>query len=86
MLTLRYEGGGERVVHPHVLFRSAPGNVVLDGYQVAGDSSTPDALPDWRGFDLGRIDSAALSAHAFPVAPGYNPEAPKYAGGVLARV
>lgn len=87
---LKYDGdgGARRVVHPHCLFRSSAGNVCLDAYQVDGYSSTDnEPLPKWRQFDLVRIiDVDGDGSGPFPTAPGWNPEGPKYSGGIIACI
>lgn len=48
-----------RLVEPHVLGISG-GTVQILGYQIGGSSSSGGALPEWRRFDLGKMN--ALSA------------------------
>jgi predicted DNA-binding transcriptional regulator YafY len=81
---LVYRGAGTRVVHPHALYESR-GRVVLDGYQVAGESSS-GALPGWREFDLAQTSDVEPLGERFEIAPGFDPGALKYRGGVLAMV
>jgi hypothetical protein len=84
-LFLVYRGGGTRVVHPHALYRTTGGRVFLDGYQVAGESSSGE-LPGWREFDLAQTTDAEALGGGFEIAPGFDPGAVKYRRGVLAIV
>jgi hypothetical protein len=87
-VSLRYRttGAAERTVHPHILFRTADGTVCLDVYQVAGATSSGERPPCWRQLDLGKISAFDPLGGTFSVAAGFNRQAPKYAGGVLASV
>jgi WYL domain len=84
-LFLVYRGGATRVVQPHALYRTTGGRVFLDGYQVAGESSS-GMLPGWREFDLAQTTDAEPLGDGFDIAPGFDPRAPKYRRGVLAIV
>lgn len=87
-LTLRYggDGGEPRRVQPHALCRAASGSLWVDAYQLAGPSRSGGPLPEWRRFQLARIDSVELRDVAFAPAPGYDREAPIYRTGVLAAI
>ena len=83
---LRYDDDPvSRIVHPHVLYRTADGEEHVDAYQIEGPTHS-DALPDWRGFALARIRRFEVLAEPFSPAPGYNSSARKYRHGVIARV
>jgi hypothetical protein len=84
-LFLVYRGGATRVVQPHALYRAPGGRVFLDGYQVAGETSSGD-LPGWREFDIALTADVELLADAFEIAPGFDPGALKYRRGILAIV
>jgi hypothetical protein len=84
-LFLVYRNGGTRVVQPHALYRAGGGRVFLDGYQVAGESSS-GALPGWREFDLAQTSDIEPLAERFEIAPGFDPGALRYRGGALAMV
>jgi hypothetical protein len=84
-LEYRFPGEGLRVVHPHALYPT-PGGPICDVYQVAGHTSAGSALPDWRALDVGQIVSAELQPGRFSPAPGYNPDAERYRGGLTAPV
>jgi hypothetical protein len=87
-LSLRYEttGAASRTVHPQVLFRAANGTLCLDGYQVAGATSSGERLPDWRQLDVAKISAVEALGGTFEPAPGLNRRAGKYAGRVIASV
>ena len=82
---LVYRGGATRVVQPHALYRAAGGRVLLDAYQVAGESSSGE-LPGWREFDLAQTSDVEPLDERFAIAPGFDPGAVKYRRGVLAMV
>ena len=81
-LEYRYRGQGLRTVHPHALYRTPRGRV-CDVYQVDGYTSRRRTLPGWRALDVRQIVSAEPLPGRFPLAPGYNPDAPKYRGGIV---
>lgn len=83
-LEYRYRGQGRRTVHPHVLYRTAAGRVYVDTYQVDGYTSAARTVPGWRAFDVEQVISAELLDGRFAPADGYNLDAPKYRGGILA--
>lgn len=87
-LALCYGGdtGPPRIVHAHVLYRSANGKVCLDGYQVDGPSSSATALPIWRSFDVARISEATVLDGTFDLASGFDPASPRYRDGCIAHV
>jgi hypothetical protein len=84
-LFLVYRAGATRVVQPHALYRTSGGRLLLDAYQVAGESSSGD-LPGWREFDLALVSDIEPLADGFDVAPGFDPGALKYRRGVVAMV
>lgn len=83
-LEYRYPGQGLRTIHPHALYRSADGRLHLNAYQVDGYTSRRRSLPGWRLFDLNQVTVAELLDGRFDLAPGFNPAAPQYSGGVVA--
>jgi hypothetical protein len=87
-VSLSYEttGAAARTVHPHVLFRAANGEIRLDGYQVAGPTSSGNPIPGWRQMDLAKITAIALLDGSFDPAPGFGRAAEKYAGGLVAGI
>jgi hypothetical protein len=86
-LALSYDGdsGAIRTVHPHVLYVTSTGKICVDSYQVSGPSSSGN-LPNWRPFDLTKIQRLSVLGGSFEIAPGLNLASPKYADGVLAHV
>ena len=75
----------QRVCHPHILYQSSTGKILVDTYQVGGYSSS-DPLPGWRPFDVSQITSLRLRRERFDVAPGYNPANRKRYVRVLAAI
>ena len=84
-LFLVYREGATRVVQPHVLYLARDGKVCLDAYQIAGESAS-GMLPGWREFTLDETSDLEPLDDAFEIAPGFDPDAPKYRHGVLAVV
>lgn len=82
-LEYRYRGQGLRTVHPHGLYPTANGTT-CDVYQVGGYTSKDRTVPGWRALDVRQIVSAEPMPGRFPLAPGYNPAAPRYRGGIVA--
>jgi hypothetical protein len=82
-LEYRYRGQGLRTVHPHALYPS-PNGAACDVYQVGGYTSKGRTLPGWRALDVGQVVSAKPMSGRFPLAPGYNPGAPRYQEGIVA--
>jgi hypothetical protein len=84
VVELRREGDQAwRLVHPHVVFLTAAGDVALSAYQVGGWSGSGE-LPGWRTFELARIAEVRLLVARFALAPGYDPLSPRYRHGRLA--
>lgn len=82
-LEYRHRGQGLRVVHPHALY-STPRGLLCDVYQVSGHTSDGKALPGWRALDVDQVVRAEPQPGRFPLAPGYNPVAARYEGGLVA--
>jgi len=76
-------GGGVRIVYPHAVYRTASGDLRVDGLQVGGATSS-GALPGWRDFNLMKIAEVRVLEAEFEPAPDFNPEADRYRHGVLA--
>ena len=79
-------GIARRVVHPHALFRASTGKKYVDGYQVAGATSSGERIPDWRQMRISKITAIEILDGSFAPAPGWNPAAKKYSAGLLAHV
>ena len=80
-LALVYEGdrGASRTVHPQVLYLDAGGTLLVDFWQLSGPSKSGGRLPDWRAFELARIERAEMLDGEYGAAPGLNLQASKYA-------
>jgi predicted DNA-binding transcriptional regulator YafY len=74
---------GARVVHPHAVYRTAAGKLLVEGVQVSGETSS-GSLPGWREFELMRVTDVRLLDATFSLDPAYNPGSPKYRHGLLA--
>jgi hypothetical protein len=87
VLVFAYEGDGrpERTGHPHALFLGPKRETMVDVFQVAGFTTT-GALPAWRSFDVEKITAARSLDERYELAPGWDPDGPKYAGGIVAMV
>lgn len=86
-LEFAYEGDEPpaRTGHAHALFLGASGETLVDVFQVAGYTSS-GPLPAWRSFDVRRIVTARALDSTYELAPGWDPDGPKYAGGIVAMV
>lgn len=62
--------GTFRVVEPYVLYEPKPGSLVLDVYQVAGQSSA--SLPQWRSLHFREITRLEIRTKAFTPRPEYD--------------
>jgi hypothetical protein len=87
VLSFTYEGDAlpARTGHPHALFLGATGETLVDVFQVAGFTAT-GSLPCWRSFNVEKIISARPLDSTYEPAPGWDPDGPKYAGGIMAMV
>lgn len=85
-LSYEGDGGGIRTVHPQVLYLLPTGQPCIDGYQVAGPTTSGNPIPGWRHFDLDKIERLSIIEGVFGPAPGLNLRSPRYARGVLAHV
>jgi hypothetical protein len=86
-LVFTYEGDGAppRTGHPHALFLGARGETLVDVFQVAGFTAA-GPLPAWRSFNVSHITSAERLDSTYELAPGWDPDGPQYAGGIVAMV
>jgi hypothetical protein len=85
-LSYEGDGGAMRTVHPQVLYVTVDGHPCLDGYQVAGPTSSGNPIPGWRHFDLAKIERLAVLDGSFEAAPGLNLTSPRYADRILVHV
>ncbi len=86
-LLFTYEGDSlpARTGHPHALFLSATGETMVDVFQTTGFTSH-GVLPAWRSFNVEKITAARRLDSTYELAPGWDPDGPKYAGGIMAMV
>ena len=61
-----------RIAEPHV-YGVYKGKYQLLTYQIAGDSSRPEDLPNWRRVDLEEMRSLRVLDETFPGARDYRP-------------
>jgi hypothetical protein len=87
--TLRFSYQGDslpqRIGHPHAIFLGPSGETMVDVFQVDGFSSS-GPLPAWRSFDVDKIVAAERLETTYELAPGWDPDGAKYAGGIVAMV
>lgn len=71
---------GERIGYSHAMYINYyTGNILVDIYQTAGDSSEKKVIPEWRQFKLSCIDNIEILADKqFEVQKDYKPNSPKY--------
>lgn len=74
-----------RVVHPHALYRSRAGNLLVSTFQVDGYSSSSD-LPQWREITVAKIKSAERTKDTFSIEPGLNLANARYTHDLVAYV
>lgn len=76
--------GASRVCHPHVVYETPGGKVLVEAYQVDGySSSRPE--PGWRHFDVQQVSEIVVTDDRFSIDPGYDRDSPKRHGRVIAR-
>ncbi|UCH53356.1 MAG: WYL domain-containing protein [Pseudomonadota bacterium] len=88
-IAIRYHDQRQvRVVEPHAVYSSDRGELVLDGYQTRGFSSSGRPTPFWRPFRLKRIAAITVLRENFEprVAEGFSSSRLKYRNGCLAIV
>ena len=80
---LRYRGQGARVVHPHAVYRTSSGTLIVEGVQVSGVTRS-GALPGWRDFELMKVSDVRVLDVEFELAAEYDRSAPRYRHGLIA--
>jgi hypothetical protein len=85
LLTYERDGQPARKAYPHALYLGIHREVLVETYQVAGFTKD-GTLPAWHSFSVARIVSAEPLEERFEVAPGWDPDAPTYHGGIIAMV
>jgi hypothetical protein len=64
-LRIHYKGQAERVIEPHLLFRTESGRFVVHGYQISGYTSAGRVPPFWRPFQLSKITAVQVTDDLF---------------------
>lgn len=64
--------GSVRTCHPHAVYESSTGKILVDVFQVSGYTSS-GPLPAWRPLEVRLISTVRVCDATFSVAPGYNP-------------
>lgn len=76
---------GVRVIHPHIVFVSTAGYVLLEAWQVFGPSRSGHAT-GWKRFYVDDIIAWQATGAVFEPAPGYRPYSTYQRGLVLCRL
>lgn len=88
-VAVRYHDQDEpRVVEPHAVYRADNDDLVMDGYQVGGYSTSGRPLPFWRPFRLKKIRTLSLLKDTFTprYEDGYSPNKIRYRTGMIAGI
>ncbi len=88
-IAIRYHGQRQvRVVEPHAIFTNEHGDLILDGYQTRGHSSSGRPTPFWRPFRVKKIKAISVLKESFKprVAEGFSSDRLKYRNRLLAIV
>jgi predicted DNA-binding transcriptional regulator YafY len=77
-----------RVIEPHVIYTHETGELVVEGYQTRGYSSSGRPPPFWRPFRLKKISAVSLLKETFEtrVREGFAYEKDKYRNGLVAMI
>jgi hypothetical protein len=77
-----------RVIEPHAIYTDDRGELIVDGYQTRGYSSSGRPTPFWRPFRMKKITAITLLKEFFEprVAEGFSPDRLKYRNGLMAIV
>lgn len=77
-----------RVIEPHAIYTNERGELVVDGFQTRGFSSSGRPPPFWRPFRLKRITAISLLEQTFETrkAEGFVANKDKYRNGLVAIV
>jgi len=68
---------GERTCHPHVLYETAAGHLLLDAVQTEGPSESGADTP-WRTFDPAFVIALSVPGQSFEPDPTLNLDCTKY--------
>ena len=86
VMTGRYPASGdsgERVFYPHVLYRSAAGELIVEVFQVDGPSRGR-TLPDWRVLKVAGLCDLQILETVFLPVPRLDLLSPEYRREILA--
>ena len=80
-----YNDGDERIVEPHILYKSSSGNTLLDAYQTSGYSESNEPVA-WKIFNIEKIQSIESMKNIFTPRQDYNPDNQKRYMEIIAKV
>ena len=69
---------GLRVFHPHVLYITRDGTLMVDVVQVDGATSRATPLPSWRAFKVDGLSDLRIREETFRPSPDLRLSVPKY--------
>lgn len=77
-----------RVIEPHAIYTAGNGEIVVDGYQIRGYSSSGRQPPFWRPYRLKKISAVSLLKEPFQTRTedGFVPDKERYRDRLLAIV
>jgi predicted DNA-binding transcriptional regulator YafY len=77
-----------RVLEPHAIYTDDHGELVLDGFQTRGYSSSGRPTPFWRPFRLKKITAISVLKETFEprTTEGFSPQRLKYQNHLVAIV
>lgn len=76
---------GERIIHPHCVYRSTRDKVLLECWQVSGASDS-GKVPWWKNLPIEQIVSLTPTGGTFEAAEGYNPTSMYHRTEVFCRL
>ncbi len=88
-VAIRYHGQTHiRVIEPHAIYTASNGEIVVDGYQTRGYSSSGRQPPFWRPYRLKKISAVSLLKEPFQARmdDGFAADKDRYRGRLLAIV
>lgn len=88
-VALRYQDQrAVRVVEPHAIYSDEHSQLMLDGYQIRGYSSSGRPLPFWRPFRVKKIAEVEVLKEVFVprTAEGFSASRLKYKNGLVTIV
>ncbi len=77
-----------RVIEPHAIYTAENGEIVVDGFQVRGYSSSGRPPPFWRPYRVKKISAISLLKESFQTRTreGFAPSKERYKDGLVAMV